>query len=57
MTGVLQTLISHTFIRYMGCIIEKCEGGYRRRGIFYESLDAAKAAIDESLRGLQNSIR
>jgi hypothetical protein len=52
----MQTLISNTFIRYNGCLIEKHGSTYVWNRKCYPSLDAAKQAIGSVNNIIANSL-
>lgn len=50
-------LVSHVFIKYSGCLIERTCEGYKAFGETYPTIEEAKKAIDERYILLGNSIK
>lgn len=49
-------LVSHVFIKYSGCLIEKTGSGFIALKKQYPSLDEAKKAIDNALITFNNNL-
>lgn len=60
MSGIIDSLdmlISNTFIRYRGCLIEKIGNKYKALGIECKSEDEAKIIIDNSFKNIEKKIK
>lgn len=54
--GNLEKVMEHNIIRYSGCLIYRNRGKYVFSNVPYDTIEEAKAAVDNGLKDLRASM-